>query len=180
METRVAWSSDFQYPVDLNWRFPYSLESRGHLFYPLFFFSLSSDFRSYFLPSTPLFPHFGTSVEAERALSKALKPKDVENLYASDFSMYIREEAELSKIKICYWSWDLFLFVWYHFSCYLSNCSSEILHILELFWVLWSSSHYTLTHPSSETDNMVQNEAKELIPGTSRTDYVVCSCLSSF
>lgn len=35
----------------------------------------------------------------EIALSKALKPKEVENLYASDFSMFIREEAELREIK---------------------------------------------------------------------------------
>lgn len=87
--------------MDLNWRFPYSLESRGHLLYPFFFFSLSSDFRSYFLPSTSLFPHFGTSWTLREIahFSKTLKPKDMENLYASDFFMFIMEEAELREIK---------------------------------------------------------------------------------
>ena len=60
------------WPLFQGLRFPYSLGSRGHLLYPLFFFSLNSDFRSYFLPvHTPLLPHFGTSVWRETLLISA-------------------------------------------------------------------------------------------------------------
>ena len=174
MGPRVAWSSDSQRPVDLNWSFPYSLGSRGHLFYPLFFFSLDSDFRPYFLPPTPSLPHFRTSVEAKRHCSslQALQPKEVENLYTSDFSVFIREEAVLREIKMPCWS-----FFWYRFSYYFILRDTLDPGTVLAPMILFSS---TPTHPTSETDNMVQEEAKELTPGTYGTGCVVRAFLTPF
>lgn len=177
---RLAWSNDSQHPVDLNWRFPYSLGSKGHLFYPLFFFYLNSDFRPYFLPLIPSLPHFGTSVEAERHCSSLqdLQPKEVENLHASEGSVFIRGGSGQRNLNALLILKSFFFYI--ILAITLSNFSSEILQILELFWLPWSSSHHTPTHPTSETDSIVQKEANDLTPRASGTGCVVHTCLTPF
>lgn len=93
--------------------------------------------------------------------------------------MFIREDTVLRETKIPYWFWNLFL-GGSTLAIALSNFYLEILQVLELFWHPKSSSHHTFTNLTSELDNLVQKEAKELTPGTCGTGCAVCACCTPF